>query len=263
MRSSVVHHRDFLSWLGLPLAIFIVLPLAGLVGSHNWAALAEELGNPSVLSALRVSLLTTLAATIISVLLGLPLAWMLARHRTSWLRHAEVLVDLPLVLPPAVAGLGLLLAFGRNGILGDLLESMGLSIAFTPVAVVLAQVFVGAPLFVKAAVAGFRMVPLELEEAAAVSGAGPLRSFVSITLPMAGPALLAGTVACWARALGEFGATLLFAGSLPGKTQTLPLAIYQFMETNMESATTVSILLMVIALVVIVGVRLLWPGDRT
>jgi len=261
MRSSVVQHRDFFSWLAIPLALFIILPLAGLLGSHNWASLAEELGNPSVLSALRVSITTTLIATLLSVFFGLPLAWMLARHRSSWIRHFEVLVDLPLVLPPAVAGLGLLLAFGQNGLLGGVFQSLGISVAFTPIAVVLAQVFVGAPLFVKAAIAGFRMVPLELEEAAAVSGAGPIRSFLSITLPMAAPALLAGTVACWARALGEFGATLLFAGSLPGKTQTLPLAIYQFMETNMESATTVSILLMVIAFIVIIGVRLLWSRE--
>jgi len=248
-------------WLALPLLIFLVLPVLGLGAALDWTKIGQAIALPSVRSAVAVSLVTTTAATLLSAVLGLPVAWWLAsRQRGPW-RHLEAIVEFPIILPPAVAGLGLLLALGRNGFLGQWFEGFGWQIPFTTVAVVLAQIFVGAPLFIKHAIAGLRLVPGELREAAEVMGASPLQSLRHVALPIAAPAIAGGLVACWARALGEFGATLLFAGSFPGRTETLPLAIYQLMEHDMQGAIIVSLLLLIVALAVLAGLRMLWHPE--
>jgi molybdate transport system permease protein len=243
-------------WLALvPLALFLAAPLLGLASVVRWSELPARAVRPEVVQAVTLSLGTTALATVISVLLGLPAAWLLARQRGPAIRWLEFLFDLPLILPPAVAGLGLLCLLGRNGLLGQGLAVVGVTLPFTTAAVVLAQIFVGAPLFVKCATGGLAAVPQELIESAAVMGASPWRMLVSIGIPMAWPAILTGALSCWARALGEFGATLLFAGSFPGRTQTMPLAIYQLMESDFRAAVELAFVLVAISLAMLGVIR--------
>ena len=233
------------------LALLLLLPLAGLV----WRALSDgdvaaELGSGATWEALRLSVVTATIALALSVLLGTPLAWLLARSRTRAARLAASLLDLPLVLPPTVAGIALLSAFGRSGYLGDTLGAIGLSLSFTTAAVVLAQVFVSAPFYVRSAYAGFRGADPRFEGVAYTLGLSRWRTFRSVTLPLVRPALAAGAVLCWARALGELGATLLFAGSLPGSTRTAPLAVLNAFESSagLAGAVSISLVLVVLAL---------------
>src|SRR5262249_5950353 len=197
-------------------------------------------------------LLTTSTTLVLTLLFGTPLAWWLARHHGGWPeRVVSTLVQLPIVVPPAVSGLALLLAFGWRGLLGPFLEGMGWTLPFTTAAVVVAELFVSAPYFIQSAVAAFRRLDDELLTVARTLGAGPARRFFRVALPLAVPGLGTGAALCWARALGEFGATLMFAGNLPGRTQTLPLAIYTALESDLRPAKALSVLLVGVALAVL------------
>ena len=238
------------------LVVFLALPLVGLVvravGSN---ALVAALLRPIVLDALRLSLLSTSLVLLLALGLGSPLALLLARRRFWGSGLLDSLVDLPIVLPPAVAGLALLLTFGRRGLLGPPLAVIGLELPFTTAAVVLASLFVAAPFYVRAARAGFLGVPRELEEAARVEGANEWQVFRFVTAPVAAPALFGGAVLCWARALGEFGATIMFAGQFAGRTQTMPLAIYAALESDTDAALGLSLVLLVVSLALLVLFR--------
>ncbi|HEX6291052.1 MAG TPA: ABC transporter permease [Herpetosiphonaceae bacterium] len=237
--------RPWLLLLGsLPLLLVLLVPLLALVARVDLADLLTHLVEPAVAQAISLSLVTTALTTTIALVLGTPIAYLLARRRFPGRMLLDTLIDLPMVLPPSVAGIALLVAFGRRGLLGQYLVDVGISIAFTQAAVVLAQTFVAAPFYVKAAAAGFASVERELEQAAAIDGASSLRVFAAITLPLARPALLGGLVMTWARALGEFGATIIFAGNFPGRTQTMPLAIYLGFELDFSVALTLSVILL-------------------
>ncbi len=241
--------------LGIATLALFVLPTLVLVAR---ALAPEALGTllrPAAAEALRLSLVTTLTSMSIVVLLGTPLAYLLGRHDFRGRRLLDALVDLPLLLPPVIAGVGLLLVFGRRGLLGAPLSEMGVNIAFTSVAVVMAQVFVASPFFVRAVKAGFAAVPDELAGAALMDGASRLRMFVSVFLPLAAPAFVEGLVLAWARALAEFGATIVFAGSLQGRTRTLPLAVYAALESDLNAAIALSALLTVLSVTIFVVFR--------
>jgi molybdate transport system permease protein len=240
----------FVSFLGLPLvAIFLrVLPQEGI-----WETLQE----PLVTEALRLSALTSLSSLLFAVSFGTPIAYLLARHRFRGAVLLDTLIDLPMVLPPTVAGVALLMAFGRRGILGSWLDVVGIQIGFTTLAVVLAQSFVSAPFYIRAARAGFQSVDQELERVAYTLGRSAFSTFLRVTVPLALPALLGGAVMAWARALGEFGATIMFAGNLIGRTQTMPLAIYIAMESDLTAALVLSAILVLVSFSVLFLVRLL------
>jgi molybdate transport system permease protein len=208
---------------------------------------------PTALSALRLSLLTSTLSTLITIAIGLPLAFILARWKFHGKFALEVLVDLPVVLPPSVAGLALLIAFGRQGVFGQWLSTLGINLPFTTAAVVLAQIFVASPLFVRSAKVGFAAISTQLEEAAFVEGASELQLLRFVMLPLAWRSLLTGIVLTWTRALGEFGATILFAGNLIGKTQTMPLAIYIGLEQSLGVALALSVMLVLVS-VILLGV---------
>jgi molybdate transport system permease protein len=235
-------------WPALLLATFLLLPLVGLLSRTAVAGgFLAALTHPIVYEALRLSLITTALVLVLALLLGSPLALLLARRRFRGIGLLDSLVDLPIVLPPAVAGLALLLTFGRRGLLGAPLAALGIDIAFTTAAVVLASLFVSAPFYVRAARSGFMSVPRELEEAARVEGASEWQVFRFVTMPVAAPALFGGAILCWARALGEFGATIMFAGQFPGRTQTMPLAIYAALESDLDAALALSVVLLAIS----------------
>jgi len=240
------------------LTAFLALPVATLVGrALGSGALAGAIGSAVVREALGLSLVTTAASLAITILVGTPLAFLLARRRFPGASIVEVVIDLPLVLPPSVAGLALLLVFGRRGLLGESLDAAGLAIPFTAIAVVLAQVFVAAPFYVRAARAGIASVPRDLEDAARVDGASEPGVFRHVMVPLASPALAAGLVMSWARSLGEFGATILFAGNVAGRTQTLPLVVYaEFGAGDLDAAIAAATVLVLAALGVLVAVRL-------
>jgi molybdate transport system permease protein len=239
-----------IAFLALPImAIFLkVLPEEG-----AW----ETLHQPIVTEALRLSALTSLGSLLFAVLFGTPIAYLLARRRFRGAAVLDSLIDLPMVLPPTVAGVALLMAFGRHGILGAWLNVFGVQIAFTTVAVVLAQSFVSAPFYIRAARAGFQSVDRELERVAYTLGHSPLSTFLRVTIPLAFPALLGGAVMAWARALGEFGATIMFAGNLIGRTQTMPLAIYIAMESDLTAALVLSAMLVIVSFSLLFFVRAL------
>jgi len=235
-----------LLFLGLPIVVLIARAI--LDGS-----LTDAITTPVVLDALLLSLATTSVSLVLTAVFGLPVAWLLARRtfRGSWL--VETIVDLPIVLPPAVAGLGLLLVFGRRGLLG---EPLDLSIPFTTLAVILAMVFVSAPFFIRSARNGIAGVDRDLEDAARVDGATERQLFRSVTLPLAGTALAAGLVMTWARSLGEFGATIMFAGNVGGRTQTLPLVVYgEFQGGDLDASIAAAAILVLAAFGVLVAVR--------
>ncbi len=240
-------------------AVFLGLPVAALViRTIIDGSLAHALTAVVVLQALVLSLLTTSASLVLTVAFGLPLAYVLARRRFRGSWFVEVLVDIPIVLPPAVAGLALLIALGRRGLVGSTLALAGIEIPFTPFAVILAQTFVAAPFFILAARTGIAGVDRDLEDAARVDGATEGQVFRSITLPLAGTAILAGLVMTWARALGEFGATIMFAGNIEGRTQTLPLVVYsEFQGGELDSSLAAAAILVLAAFGVLVAVRLL------
>ena len=238
-------------------ALLLVLPVAAILARA--LAGADALGaasQPVVVEALRLSLLTTALTLVLTLLFGTPVAWLLARRDFPGRAWLDGLIELPMVLPPAVAGIGLLMAFGRRGLLGPLLASLGLTVGFTTAAVVLAQVFVAAPFYVRAARVGFQGVDRELEEMAATLGGSGWTIFWRVTVPLALPSLLTGAAMCWARALGEFGATIMFAGSFQGRTQTMPLAIYSALESDLDAALALSAILVVVSFGLLGLVRL-------
>lgn len=232
----------------------LAVPLVALVLSTTPADLLDGLRHPIALAALRLSLLTTTMSLGLMLLLGTPLAWWMARHPGRLERALSTLVQLPIVVPPAVSGLALLLAFGRRGLLGPLLERAGWALPFTTAAVVLAELFVAAPFYIQSAAAAFRRLDEDLLWAARSLGAGPARRFFGVALPLSRPGLVTGAALGWARALGEFGATLMFAGNLTGRTQTLPLAIYTALESDLRPAKALSVLLVAVALGVLLVV---------
>jgi molybdate transport system permease protein len=249
--------RDWLWPLSVPFLAFLILPLAALLARAPAGQLVENLRQPEVYQAIALSLNTATLATLLSILLGTPLAYLMARRTFRLKRVVDTLIDLPTVLPPAVAGVALLLAFGRRGLLGSALQAAGLQIAFTQTAVVIAQTFISAPLFIKAAIVGFSAVERELEQSAALDGASRWGVFRHVTIPLARSALLSGAVLAWARALGEFGATIIFAGNYPGRTQTMPLAIYIGFELDLGVAVTLSIILVGCSFLVLIAVKAL------
>lgn len=249
--------RFFLAIAGGVLVLFLSIPVLGLVSTMSLTDFVAGLSQPLVWPALRLSLMTSSASLLVTVALGAPLAWTLSRNETRFSRAIEILVQLPIVIPPAVAGVALLLAFGRRGLLAGFLYAHGRSVAFTTTAVVMAELFVSAPFFVQAALSAFRRLDPRLLLVARSFGASPLRVFLRVALPLAWPGLFAGAAMTWARALGEFGATLMFAGNLPGTTQTLPLAIYGALEADLRSAQALSALLVGVAFTALLTVRAL------
>ncbi len=243
-------------------ALFLALPILTLVvRSVLNGSLRIALASPDVLQALWLSLVTTAVSLALAVVLGLPLAIVLARRSFRGKGLIEAIVDLPIVLPPSVAGLALLLVFGRRGLLGDPLEVLGFTIPFTTIAVILAQTFVSAPFFVRSARTGIAAVDHDLEDAARVDGATEGQLFRSITIPLAGAALAAGLVMSWARALGEFGATIMFAGNVAGRTQTLPLVVYgEFQGGDLDASIAAAAILVLAAFGVLVAVRVFHWG---
>jgi len=244
------------------LTLFLALPVLTLIArSVLDGSLREVVGSPAVLAALALSLTTTAISLVLTVAFGLPLAFVLARRsfRGKWL--VEAIVDLPIVLPPSVAGLALLLVLGRRGLLAGPMQAAGIDIAFTVVAVILAQTFVSAPFFVRSARTGIAGVYRDLEDAARVDGASERELFRRITVPLAGAALAAGLVMSWARALGEFGATIMFAGNIEGRTQTLPLVVYaEFQAGDLDASVAAAAMLVLAALGVLVAVRVFHWG---
>ncbi|MBF9131137.1 molybdate ABC transporter permease subunit [Plantactinospora sp. S1510] len=239
--------------------LFLVLPLAGLLARTPWTTLPTRLAEPGVLTALRLSLLTATLATLLCLALGVPLAWLLARVRFPGRRVVRALVTVPLVLPPVVGGVALLLVFGRRGLLGGWLDStFGITLPFTTAGVVLAEAFVAMPFLIIAVEGALRGADTRYEEAAATLGAGRWTTFTHVTLPLIGPGIAAGAVLCWARALGEFGATITFAGNFPGRTQTMPLAVYLALETDLEAAIVLSLLLLTVSVVILASLRDRW-----
>ena len=256
-RRRPARHRPEPWWaLSLPLLAFLALPLLGLLLYSSPAELWANLARPEVRAAVGLSLRTSAWATLAAVLLGTPPAYLLARREFRGRLLLDNLVDLPIVLPPAVAGLALLLVFGRRGWVGAPLDALGLRITFTQLAVVMAQTFIAVPLFVRAAVIGFAAVEPELEDAAAIDGANGWQVFRRVSLPLARRSLLTGVALAWARALGEFGATILFAGNLPGRTQTMPLAIYLGFELDLGVAVALSVILVGVSFAILLLIKL-------
>ncbi|GAB3220369.1 ABC transporter permease [Glycomyces halotolerans] len=240
---------------------FLVLPLAGLLIRTPWASVPQRLAEPAVLQALWLSLRTATLATVVCVLLGVPLAWLLARVDFPGRRLVRALVTVPLVLPPVVGGVALLLVFGRRGLVGTWLdESFGITLPFSSAGVVMAMAFVAMPFLVVAVEGAIRAADVRFEEAAATLGAGRWTAFTRVTLPLVAPGITAGTVLCWARALGEFGATITFAGNFPGRTQTMPLAVYLALETDLEAAIVLSLILLAVSVTVLVCLRERWTA---
>lgn len=243
--------------LGIPFLAFIAFPILALFVRTSLDKLVEKLWEPQVLQAVFLSFETTAIATVVTIIFGTPVAYLLARGRMPFRRLLDTLIDLPSVLPPAVAGVALLMAFGRRGILGGILNELGIHIAFTETAVVLAQTFIAAPFYIKSATLGFANIDDELIQAAALDGASSWEIFRYVTMPLSRSALLSGSVMTWARALGEFGATIIFAGNLPGRTQTMPLAIYLGFELDLDAALALSVILVgcsFLALILVKGV---------
>jgi molybdate transport system permease protein len=250
-----VQGRQLWRLLSLPMLAFLLIPLLALLLRASPARLLDNLQQPQVLQAVRVSLGTTLAATLLIILFGTPLAYFLANERLPYPRLIDTLIDLPTVLPPAVAGVALLLAFGRRGLFGGFLESIGLQVAFTPLAVVIAQTFIAAPFYIKSATLGFSSIEPELVQAASLDGASGWQIFRYLVVPLSWAALLSGSMMSWARALGEFGATIIFAGNFPGRTQTMPLAIYLGFELELDVALTLAVILLGFSFVALLLVR--------
>ncbi len=258
-RSRRMQKRDLPGWEFILPSIVLV----GLIGIPMLALLLRSVNSnifslalsQSALTALRLSLVTSLISVLIALLTGTPLAYLQTHWNFRGKAALDLIVDLPVVLPPAVAGIALLLAFGREGLVGGYLGRVGISLPFTTAAVVMAQVFVSAPFLVRSVRVGFAAVDPQLEEAALVEGASTWHVFQHVMIPLAGRAILTGIILAWTRALGEFGATLLFAGNLEGKTQTMPLAIYVGFEQSLGIALVLSLLLMAVSLVLLVLLR--------
>jgi molybdate transport system permease protein len=248
--------------LAIPAALavaFLVLPLLGILVRMPWHDLGRLLGNDAVLVPLRLSLITASLATLVAMVLGVPLAWMLARARIPARSLLRALVTLPLVLPPVVGGVALLFAFGRRGVIGHYIyDQTGYSLPFTRTAVVVAETFVAMPFLIVSVEGALRAMDDRFEEAAATLGASRWFTFRHVTLPALAPAIGAGAVLCWARALGEFGATITFAGNFPGTTQTMPLSVYLALQSNPDQALALSLVLLAVSIAILAGLRDRW-----
>lgn len=243
--------------------LFIGLPiLALLIKAAQQDSFIASLTSPTAFQALRLSLLTSLISIVIVIAVGTPLARLLARSDSRLLRVIDHLVELPIILPPVVAGVALLMAFGRQGILGSPLAALGLNLPFTTAAVIFAQLFVAAPFYIRAAKLGFQSVAREYEDISQTLGVSPWGTFRRLTLPLAGPSILTGIALAWARAISEFGATIMFAGNFIGKTQTMPLAIMSAMETGLDTAVALAVLLLVGALLALTALGLIARRGR-
>ncbi len=235
--------------------LFIGIPLASLLFQEPPSAIWSELQQPVVLQALQLSLITTTLSTLTAVVFGLPVAYVLARYNFAGKKLLETLVTLPTVLPPVVAGVALLLTFGRMGLIGRYLDMIGITIPFTTVAVVMAQTFVAAPFFVNSAKAGFEQLDRRYEQAAYTLRASPFYTFFRVVLPLVQPALLSGIGLSWARSLGEFGATITFAGNFAGTTQTVPIAVYLASETDLDQAIALAVVLLAVSFGLLLALR--------
>ncbi len=243
---------------GIGLA-FILLPLVALLLRTDWAGLTTHLSAPVVGQSLRLSAVTTSVTMVLVWLLGTPLAWLLARSDSRLTAWARALVTVPLVLPPVVGGVALLLAWGRRGVLGGPLESwFGISVPFTTVAVVMAELFVALPFYVVSVEGAMRGLDRRYDQVAATLGAGPVRTFLTVAVPMVLPGIAAGSALAWARALGEFGATITFAGSFPGRTQTAPLGVYAALEQDPQAAIALSVVMLTVSVLVLGALRSRW-----
>ncbi|MFD0117381.1 molybdate ABC transporter permease subunit [Streptomyces sp. NPDC059753] len=238
---------------------FLLLPLIALLVRAPWGSLPEQLTSPEVWQALQLSLICATAATAVSLVLGVPLAWLLARTEFPGRGLVRALVTLPLVLPPVVGGVALLLALGRNGVVGQVLDSwFGITLPFTTAGVVVAESFVAMPFLVISVEGTLRAADPRFEEAATTLGASRFTAFRRVTLPLIMPGIAAGAVLAWARALGEFGATITFAGNFPGRTQTMPLAVYLALQNDPAAAIALSLVLLAVSIAVLAGLRDRW-----
>ena len=248
--------------LGIPAAVavaFLVVPVVAVLLRASWSTLPQDLAARETREALRLSVVTSLLATAGCLTFGVPLAWVLARSSFPGRSLVRALVTLPLVLPPVVGGVALLLAFGRNGVLGKpLLVPLGITLPFTPAAVVVAQAFVALPFLVISVEGAFRAADDRYDEAAASLGAGRWLTFRRVTLPLALPGVVAGTVLAWARALGEFGATITFAGNFPGRTRTMPTQVYVALRSDPDAAIALSLVLIAVSVTVLALLRERW-----
>jgi molybdate transport system permease protein len=253
--------------LAVPAALavlFLVLPLLAMLVRAPWTQLPRLLVETRAVDALRLSLLTASVTTLISLLVGVPLAWVLARSALPGIRLLRALVTVPLVLPPVVGGVALLLAYGRTGVAGRYLDTwFGVQLPFSTPAVVVAQTFVAMPFLVVTVEGAFRTADVGLEEAAATLGSRRFATFRRVTLPLVAPSLAAGSVLCWARALGEFGATITFAGNLPGTTQGMPGAVYRAFDNDPEAAVALSLVLLAVSVAVLALLRDRWLRPAT
>jgi molybdate transport system permease protein len=248
--------EGYSKWLfitpGIILFAFFAIPLAALVLRSIDSDFFNNAFSDQAFHALRLSLVTSSITTLIAAAFGTPLAYMLARWKFKHKLWLEIILDLPIVLPPSVAGLALLVAFGRRGLFGTALSFFGISLPFTTAAVVLAQTFVAAPLYIRSARTGFAQIDVHMEESAHVEGASQWQLFYEVMIPLAGRALVSGAILTWTRALGEFGATILFAGNLEGVTQAMPMAIYLGFESNIGVALTLSVVLIFVSVILLV-----------
>jgi molybdate transport system permease protein len=239
----------------LPYLLFIALPILALLLGINPDDFRSHLQETEVIQAVQTSFITSTCTVLLALLFGTPIAYYLSNNRSRFQHLVDTLIDLPTVLPPAVAGVALLLAFGRRGMIGSWLNLFGISIPFTLGAVILAQTFIATPLYIKSATLGFSAIDTELKKAAALDGASHWQIFRYIVVPMSWMSILSGAVMTWARALGEFGATIIFAGNFPGRTQTMPLAIYIGFEINMSTALSLSAILVTISFITLILIK--------
>lgn len=240
---------------GIPLLFLLVVPGLTLAQRFSFAEFLHQLSERTTLQAIKLSFVTATLTTFVVLLMGTPIAYLLARRQTRLLRALEVLIDLPTIFPPVVAGIALLLAFGRMGFIGKWLNEMGIDIVFTPIAVIMAQTFVAAPFYIKTATIGLRMVSTDTIEAAALEGADWFQTLIHVTIPMSWRSIFSGAALCWARAMGEFGATMIFAGNTPGRTQTMTLAVYVGFEIDLDQALTLAVILLSTSAIVLYATR--------
>ncbi len=254
--------RAILPLLGLPLILFILLPLAALLMKVPYQEFFKSIQDQQVRQAIQLSLVTSVISVLVTILFGTPVAYLLARSRRRTVALIDTIIDLPTILPPAVAGVALLIAFGRRGMFGAWLGDLGITLPFTQAAVIMAQTFVASPFYVKAAAIGFSGIRTELLEASALDGASRWQTFWHVTLPLTRLSIISGAVMTWARALGEFGATIIFAGNFPGRTQTMPLAIYVGFEINLSTALLLSFILIVFSFLTLIAVKFVLHRNR-
>jgi molybdate transport system permease protein len=241
----------------LPLVLLFLIPIVMLFARTSPQALLDNIARKTVIQAVGISLRTTLVSLSLILLLGTPLGYLMGRHQFRYKKALDTLIDLPTVLPPSVAGVALLMTLGRKGLIGGWLDRLGIELAFSMAAVAIAQMFVAAPFYVRAATLGFAGIDVEIEQAAQLDGASRWQIFRHLILPLSRYALIGGAMMSWARALGEFGATMIFAGNFPGRTQTMPLAIYIGFERDLNSALTLSVILVVVSFLSLLIIRIL------